>query len=210
MLRCWWVASGRVFSVAAYDQKMSPKPALPAGADQRIAQIHELIRNIPDFPKPGILFHDITTVLRDADAWELTVERMCQATAGLDFDYVVGMESRGFILGSAMAYRLHRGFVPVRKPGKLPAAVHKISYELEYGIDSLEIHRDALHPGERVVIADDLLATGGTATAAVRLVGACGAVVAGMVFLVELTDLGGRTLVEPLVPDARVTALLSY
>lgn len=189
---------------------MSPKPALPVGVDHRIAQIHELIRNVPDFPKPGILFHDITTVLRDADAWELTVERMCQATSGLDFDYVVGMESRGFILGSAMAFKLHCGFIPVRKPGKLPAAVHKVSYELEYGIDTLEIHRDALLTGDRVVIADDLLATGGTAAAAARLVAACGATVAGMVFLVELSELAGRAVIEPLVPEARVTALLSY
>lgn len=189
---------------------MTPKPALPAGSDQRIAQIHQLIRNIADFPKPGILFHDITTVLRDADAWELTVDRMCQATSGLDFDYVVGMESRGFILGSAMAYHLRRGFVPVRKPGKLPAAVHKVSYELEYGIDALEIHRDALRTGDRVVIADDLLATGGTAAAAARLVAACGATVVGVVFLVELSDLGGRAVVEPFAPGARVTSLLCY
>ncbi|MGV1005219.1 MAG: adenine phosphoribosyltransferase [Candidatus Nanopelagicales bacterium] len=186
------------------------KPVLPEGSDERIAHIHNLIRNIPDFPKPGILFHDITTVLRDADAWEITVDRMCQAVADLEYDYIAGMESRGFILGSAMAYKQHKGFVPIRKPGKLPAAVHAVSYELEYGVDALEIHQDALTSGDRVLIADDLLATGGTAAAAANLIHACGAQIAAMVFLVELQALGGRAVVEPVVPEARVETLLAY
>jgi adenine phosphoribosyltransferase len=123
---------------------------------------------------------------------------------------VVGIESRGFILGAAMAYQLGVGFVPVRKPGKLPAAVHSVDYELEYGIDSLEIHRDALEPGHRVLIVDDLLATGGTAAATVRLVHACGGTVSGIALLVELSDLAGREVLAAAAPEARVAALLSY
>jgi adenine phosphoribosyltransferase len=182
---------------------------LGSGAE-RLARIHSLVRAVPDFPKPGILFRDITTVLRDPVAWRATVDQTCHAVAGWDFDIVVGIESRGFILGAALAYQLGVGFVPVRKPGKLPAAVHSVDYALEYGLDSLEIHQDALEADHRVLIVDDLLATGGTAAASARLVEACGARVAGAAFLVELAALGGRARLAETAPDARVAALLTY
>lgn len=184
-------------------------PVAPAD-DERLARIRSLVRDVPDFPKPGILFRDITTVLRDPDAWRATIERLCDEVDGWDVDIVVGIESRGFILGAAMAYELGLGFVPVRKPGKLPAAVHSVGYALEYGLDSLEIHQDALEPGHRVLIVDDLLATGGSASATARLIHACGAAVGGIALLVELADLGGRTALAQVAPEARVAALLSY
>jgi adenine phosphoribosyltransferase len=169
-----------------------------------------LIRDVPDFPKPGIMFRDVTTVLRDPVAWRATVDQMCDAVDAWDFDVVVGVESRGFILGSAMAYQLGVGFVPVRKPGKLPAAVHAVDYQLEYGLDSLEIHQDALDPGHRVLVVDDLLATGGTAAATIGLVEAAGGTVAGTCVLVELVDLGGRALLTAAAPHAKFAALLTY
>jgi adenine phosphoribosyltransferase len=168
------------------------------------------MRDVPDFPKPGIMFRDVTTVLRDPVAWRATVDQMCDAVDAWDFDVVVGVESRGFILGSAMAYQLGVGFVPVRKPGKLPAAVHAVDYQLEYGLDSLEIHRDALDPGHRVLVVDDLLATGGTAAATIGLVEAAGGTVAGTSVLVELVDLGGRAQLAAAAPDAMFAALLTY
>jgi len=168
------------------------------------------MRDVPDFPKPGIMFRDITTVLRDPVAWRATVDQMCDAVDAWAFDVVVGIESRGFILGSAMAYQLGVGFVPVRKPGKLPAAVHTVDYELEYGLDSLEIHQDALDPGHRVLIIDDLLATGGTAAATIRLIEAAGGQVTGVSVLVELVDLGGRGVLAAAAPDAPLAALLTY
>ena len=177
---------------------------------QRVARIRELVRDVPDFPKPGILFRDITTVLRDPVAWRACVDHLCDAVDSWDFDIVVGIESRGFILGSAIAYQLGVGFVPVRKPGKLPAAVHSVDYALEYGLDSLEIHQDALEAGHRVLVVDDLLATGGSAAAAVRLVEACGATVSGLAFLVELAELGGRKVLVEAAPGAHLTALLTY
>jgi adenine phosphoribosyltransferase len=178
--------------------------------EERLAVIRSLVRDVPDFPKPGILFRDITTVLRDPVAWRATVDQLCDAVDAWDFDVVVGIESRGFILGSALAYQLGVGFVPVRKPGKLPSAVHTIDYALEYGLDSLEIHQDALAPGSRVLVVDDLLATGGTATATARLVGACDAVLAGAAFLVELEALGGRAPLAGAAPGAEIAALLRY
>jgi len=138
------------------------------------------------------------------------VDQMCDAVDAWDFDVVVGVESRGFILGSAMAYQLGVGFVPVRKPGKLPAAVHAVDYQLEYGLDSLEIHKDALDPGHRVLVVDDLLATGGTAAATIALVEAAGGTVAGTCVLVELVDLDGRALLTGAAPDATFAALLTY
>jgi adenine phosphoribosyltransferase len=177
---------------------------------ERLARIRSLVRDVPDFPKPGILFRDITTVLRDPVAWRATVDELCDAVDAWDFDMVVGIESRGFILGSAIAYQLGVGFVPVRKRGKLPAPVHSVEYALEYGLDSLEIHRDALEADDRVLIVDDLLATGGTAAASVRLVSECRASVVGMAFLVELAELGGRAVVRDAAPQAHVAALLSY
>ena len=168
------------------------------------------MRDVPDFPKPGIMFRDVTTVLRDPVAWRATVDHMCDAVDAWDFDVVVGVESRGFILGSAMAYQLGVGFVPVRKPGKLPAAVHVVDYALEYGLDSLEIHQDALDPGHRVLVVDDLLATGGTAAATIALIEAAGGTVAGTCVLVELVDLGGRALLARAAPEATFAALLTY
>lgn len=158
-----------------------------------------LIRDIPDFPKPGILFRDITTLLRDASGLRYTIDTLAQKfnDAGLKPDYVVGMESRGFIFGPPLAYQLSAGFVPVRKPGKLPASVNSIEYELEYRKDKLEIHEDALEPGSRVVIVDDLIATGGTAKATADLLTEMGCELLAMGFIIELTELGGRQKLPP-------------
>ena len=175
-------------------------------AEERLARIHALVRAVPDFPKPGILFRDITTVLRDPVAWRATVDHACEAVEGWDFDIVVGIESRGFILGAALAYQLGVGFVPVRKPGKLPGAVHSVDYALEYGLDSLEIHQDALTPADRVVIVDDVLATGGTAAASVELVRQTGADVISLAVIMDLTFLPGRSVMEGL--GVHVHALL--
>jgi adenine phosphoribosyltransferase len=185
-------------------------PAASLTPEDRLERIHSLMRDVPDFPKRGIVFRDVTTVLRDPVAWRATVDQMCDAVDAWDFDVVVGVESRGFILGSAMAYQLGVGFVPVRKPGKLPAAVHAVDYQLEYGLDSLEIHQDALDPGHRVLVVDDLLATGGTAAATIALVEAAGGDVAGTCVLVELVDLGGRALLAQAAPGATFAALLTY
>lgn len=185
-------------------------PAASLTPEDRLARIRSLMRDVPDFPKPGIMFRDVTTVLRDPVAWRATVDHMCDAVDAWDFDVVVGVESRGFILGSAMAYQLGVGFVPVRKPGKLPAAVHAVDYALEYGLDSLEIHQDALDPGHRVLVVDDLLATGGTAAATIALIEAAGGTVAGTCVLVELVDLGGRALLAQAAPEATFAALLTY
>ncbi|HZH90511.1 MAG TPA: adenine phosphoribosyltransferase [Pyrinomonadaceae bacterium] len=154
--------------------------------------LKQLIREVPDFPKPGINFYDITTLLKQAEGLRLTVDALSSEFAGEKVDVVLGIEARGFIFAPALAYHLNAGFVPVRKPSKLPAETAKISYALEYGEDTLEIHRDAVGAGDRVIIADDLLATGGTARAAVDLVESLGGVVAGLVFVVELEFLPGR------------------
>ena len=169
--------------------------------------IKALIREIPDFPKPGILFRDITTLLHDPKGLSHTVELMVEKTADLKPDYVVGIESRGFIFGMPLAYKLGLGFVPVRKPGKLPSAVHSVEYDLEYGKDSLEIHQDAFRPNSRVLIVDDLLATGGTAAASAKLIQDTGADIAGFSFVIELSDLKGR---QRLPEDVAVTSLISY
>jgi adenine phosphoribosyltransferase len=150
------------------------------------------IRHVPDFPKPGILFYDITTLLRDPEGLRLALDALAAPYAAADVDLVVGMESRGFIFGAALADRLGAGFVPVRKPGKLPSASVRASYDLEYGSDALEIHADAIVPGQRVLIVDDLLATGGTAQATIELVSGFGARIVACAFLVELTFLQGR------------------
>jgi adenine phosphoribosyltransferase len=155
-------------------------------------QLKQLIRNVPDFPKKGILFYDITTLLKNAKAFRDTMDLLSTKYINRKIDLVVGVESRGFIFAPILAYRLGAGFVPVRKPGKLPAASAKVTYDLEYGQDSLEIHRDAIEQGQRVLIVDDLLATGGTAAAVARLVEELKGQVAGFAFLVELEFLGGR------------------
>jgi adenine phosphoribosyltransferase len=164
------------------------------------------IRHVPDFPKAGILFYDVTTLLRDPEGFRMAIDTLAKPFAGRGIDTVVGIESRGFILGSAVADRIGTGFVPIRKLGKLPAATVRASYELEYGSDSLEMHRDAIDPGQRVLIVDDLLATGGTASAAVQLVRQVGGTVEGLAFLIELVDLGGRSR----LPGEHITAVLQY
>src|SRR3984885_8521839 len=151
-----------------------------------------LIREIPDYPKPGILFYDLTTLLKDPTGFHSLVDQMCDQYNGTKVDVVAGIEARGFIFAPALAYRLGAGFVPIRKPKKLPAKTAKISYALEYGTDTLEIHEDAVGKGERVLLCDDLLATGGTAAAAVELLRSLGGVVDGAAFAVELSFLGGR------------------
>ncbi|HLL14365.1 MAG TPA: adenine phosphoribosyltransferase [Pyrinomonadaceae bacterium] len=155
-------------------------------------KLKKLIREVPDFPKPGINFYDITTLLKHPEGLRLTVDALSAEFTGERVDAVLGIEARGFIFAPALAYHLNAGFVPVRKPSKLPAETAKISYALEYGEDTLEIHRDAVGAGSRVIIADDLLATGGTAKATVDLVESLGGVVAGLVFVVELEFLPGR------------------
>jgi len=150
------------------------------------------IREVPDFPKPGILFYDITTLLREPAAFAEVIDRMADAVAEERIDLVVGMESRGFIFAAPLAYKLGAGFVPVRKLGKLPAETIEVEYDLEYGTATLEIHRDAITPGQRVLIVDDLLATGGTVLGTIELVRRLGGEIAGLSFMVELTALGGR------------------
>jgi adenine phosphoribosyltransferase len=164
------------------------------------------IREIPDFPKPGILFYDITTLLKDAAAFKEAVELMTAPFKGEKVDLVVGMESRGFIFSAPMAIEMGAGFVPVRKLGKLPAETVSVEYALEYGTNTLEIHKDAIAPGQRVLVVDDLLATGGTAAASVRLVERLGASVDALLFVIELTGLGGRERLS----GYRVEALLDF
>lgn len=163
--------------------------------DQSKVQSHrrwqDSIRDVPDFPKPGIVFKDITPLLADGAAFGAVVSELA-CHVGPDVDAIVGIESRGFIFGAALAHQLGMGLITVRKPGKLPADVHSVEYELEYGVDRLEIHRDALSSGHRVVIVDDLLATGGTAAATVQLVEKLGAEVAACLFVIELSFLHGR------------------
>ncbi|KAF3887230.1 MULTISPECIES: adenine phosphoribosyltransferase [Nostocales] len=170
--------------------------------------LKSLIRDIPDFPKPGILFRDITTLLRDPEGLRYMVDLFANQIkeANLMADYVVGIESRGFIVGAPLAYQLGAGFIPVRKPGKLPAAVHSVEYALEYGTDCLEIHQDALQSGCRVLVVDDLIATGGTAAATAKLVKQIGCELVGFGFIIELRDLQGRKH----LPDAPIITLVEY
>jgi len=165
-----------------------------------------LIREIPDFPKPGILFYDITTLLKDAKGFQQVIQDLTDHYRNEKIDKVVGIESRGFILGGPLACSLKAGFVPVRKPGKLPADVFEVKYNLEYGSNSLAIHRDAVEMGERVLVVDDLLATGGTASATVHLLSQLGAEIVGCAFLVELLALGGREKLD----GYSIHSLLSY
>lgn len=170
--------------------------------------LKSLIRDIPDFPKPGILFRDITTLLSNPEGLRYTIDTLTQSCqeAGIKADYVVGMESRGFIFGPPLAYQLGIGFIPVRKPGKLPATVHKIEYQLEYGTDCLEVHQDAFQPGSRILVVDDLIATGGTAGATAKLLQQIGCDLVGFAFIIELKDLAGRQQ----LPDAPVITLVQY
>src|ERR1051325_6729777 len=157
---------------------MEPKPAI------NCEHLKSLVREVPDFPKKGILFYDITTLLKDKIGFATLIDALSEHYLDVKIDLVLAIEARGFIFGPALAYRLNAGFVPIRKPGKLPAETQKWSYELEYGIDTLEIHKDAIKPGQRVIIVDDLLATGGTANACMQLATALGASVAGLGFVV--------------------------
>ena len=168
-------------------------------------ELKATIRNIPDYPIEGVLFRDITTLVKNADAYESLISTIAEQLRELDVDIVIGPEARGFVIGSAVAYAVHAGFVLARKPGKLPCEVNRITYGLEYGSDCLEIHKDAIQPGMRVAIVDDLLATGGTASAAVQLVREVGAEVVAAAFAIELCDLGGR---EKL--DCPVISVIKY
>ncbi len=154
--------------------------------------IKSLIREVPDFPKPGILFKDITTLLNHPEGWRYAIDALAEKCAALQPTHVVGIESRGFIFGAPLAYTLGLGFIPVRKPGKLPAAIHAVDYALEYGSDRLEIHQDALKPGDRALIVDDVMATGGTAAATATLVQKTGCQLVGCAFIIELLALNGR------------------
>lgn len=169
--------------------------------------IKALIREVPDFPKPGISFKDITTLLRDAAGLRYTIDCLAEKCMALSPDLIAGMESRGFIFGTALAVKLGTGFVPVRKPGKLPAAVHAIEYDLEYGTDRLEVHQDALYPsGSRVLMVDDLIATGGTAGATAQLIQQAGGTLVGCAFVIELVDLKGREK----LPNVPIISLVEY
>jgi len=169
--------------------------------------LKKLIREIPDYPKPGILFYDLTTLLSDKDGFRSLVDQLCSHYNGKEkVDIVAGIEARGFIFAPALAYRLGAGFIPVRKPKKLPWKTESVTYQLEYGSDSLEIHQDAVKPGERVLICDDLLATGGTAAAAAKLVRNLGGEVAGAAFAVELNFLNGRAK----LPGIDTFSLIKY
>jgi adenine phosphoribosyltransferase len=165
-----------------------------------------LIREVPDYPKAGILFYDITTLLKDAHGLRQIIDALGENGGGRKIDQVVGIEARGFIFAPAVAYALKAGFVPIRKPKKLPAETERMEYALEYGTDVIEIHRDAIEPGQNVLIVDDVLATGGTAAAAARLVEKVGGKVAGLAFVIELDFLKGRDK----LPGHRVDALLHY
>lgn len=178
----------------------------PSEPDPRLQTLRAAIRDVPDFPKPGIVFKDVTTLLKDPAAYRVAMDLMTESCRALRPDKVVAIESRGFILGAVVADRLGIGFVPVRKPGKLPYRRRSRSYALEYGTDSLEMHEDALAPGERALIVDDVIATGGTAEATGHLVRESGGAVAGYAFLIELAFLGGRQRLG----DAEVRSLIVY
>src|SRR5215471_11644083 len=170
---------------------MSPSSSTPVTAVE-VDRLKTLIREVPDFPKKGILFYDITTLLKDKTGLATLIDKLAEHYISQKIDLVLGIEARGFIFGPALAYRLNAGFVPVWKPGKLPAATVKYDYALEYGLGTLEIHKDAIQQGQRVLIVDDLLATGGTAEATAKLAASLGGEIAGLGFVVELDFLKGR------------------
>ncbi len=168
--------------------------------------LRDKIRNIQDFPQEGVLFRDITTLLKDAEGMKEAIDQMTAKLEGIDFDLVLGPESRGFIFGMPVAYNMGKGFVPVRKAGKLPAEVVSKEYALEYGTATIEIHKDAIQPGQKVVIVDDLMATGGTAKAIVEMVEEMGGEVAALLFLIELDFLEGRKV----LPDYKIDSVIHY
>lgn len=174
--------------------------------NNEVQKLKDNIRDIPDFPKPGILFKDITTVLKDPKLLKISIDELRNAIGDVKVDYIVGVESRGFIFGTALAYSMEKGFIPVRKPGKLPYKKKSISYSLEYGEDTLEIHEDAVEKGDKVIIVDDLLATGGTAAATYKLLTDMGADVICCAFLIELSELKGREKLSA----CKVVSLISY
>lgn len=179
---------------------MSPIPTMSSD------RLKSLIREVPDFPKKGILFYDITTLLKDKAGFATLIDQLSEHYVGQNIDLVLGMEARGFIFAPALAYRLNAGFVPVRKPGKLPAECVRFDYALEYGTNTLELHKDAIQKGQRVLIIDDLLATGGTAAATAKLAESLGATIAGLGFVVELDFLKGREKLK----NYEVMSLLRY
>lgn len=166
------------------------------------------VRTIPDYPKEGILFRDITTLLGDARAFRRAVDALVQPWAGSKVDQVAGIEARGFILGGAVAHQLSAGFVPIRKKGKLPYDTVRIAYSLEYGLDEMEMHKDAVRPGDKVIVVDDLIATGGTAEGACKLLKSMGADIVAACFIIDLPDLGGRAKIEAL--DVPVRTLIEF
>lgn len=168
-------------------------------------KLEEYVRSIPDFPEPGIIFRDITTILQDPDGLHMSVDRILNDLEGVDFDVVVGPESRGFIFGVPVAYALHKGFVPVRKKGKLPCKTVSMEYDLEYGSAVIEMHEDSIKPGQKVVIVDDLIATGGTTEAIIKLIEKLGGEVVKICFVMELAGLHGRDRLENYQVDALIT-----
>ena len=174
---------------------------------QTVIDVKNKIRDVVDFPKKGIIFRDITTALKDADTLPVMVDYLCEQFKDTKIDYVAGIESRGFIFGMPMAYKMKAGFVPIRKPNKLPAETYSQSYDLEYGSDVIEVHKDAFPEGANVLIVDDLLATGGTAEAACKLVKKTGANLVGIAFLIEFEGLNGR---EKLTDAPKVVSMLKY
>ncbi len=159
-------------------------------------KLEEYVRSIPDFPEPGVIFRDVTSILQDADGLNLAIDSMQSYLKGMDLDVIVGLESRGFMFGVPLAYNLHKAFVPVRKKGKLPCETISQTYDLEYGSEEIEIHKDAIKPGQKVAVVDDLIATGGTVEAAVKLIERLGGEVVKIVFLMELEGLNGREKLE--------------
>ncbi len=174
---------------------------------QTVIDLKDKIRAVKDFPKPGVIFRDITTALKDAETLKVMIDYLCEQFKDTKIDFIAGIESRGFIFGMPMAYKMNAGFVPIRKPNKLPAETYSQEYELEYGTDKIEVHKDAFFEGANVLIVDDLLATGGTAEAACKLIKKTGANLAGIAFLIELQDLKGR---EKLSASPKIVSVLKY
>lgn len=174
---------------------------------ETIVNVKNKIRDVVDFPKKGIIFRDITTALKDSETLKVMIDYLCEQFKDTKIDYIAGIESRGFIFGMPMAYKLNAGFVPIRKPNKLPAETYAQEYELEYGTDKIEVHKDAFPAGANVLIVDDLLATGGTAEAAAKLVKKTGANLVGMAFLIELCALNGK---EKLADAGKIVSMLKY